>query len=235
MVNHDIVLSSPQHLSKEIWHDLHHISTAAYSDALVRPLEQVEHLTLAEDFDQFYEQQQDPNARLEPGSAQQYYDPHVAVAYYHGQPVGYAYAANNTSGESQSVRQAKYRSVTQRHFWIGNLVVSPEHRDTLRSIAQSTQTPQERVGVLLLRKILSSTNRMQPVSAYVYAEEFKLGKNAIQPLLLQTGMHEAGDQLVDAFGTGQADAKLTHHKADLAWIARYKVTQVPHLHTLANT
>ncbi len=221
IISHEIAAYEPQQVSQGIWQDLHQISVRAYSDALQRPAECVEHFTQAHNFEGFYAQQLDPNARLEPQAEQQYYDPKVVIAYHNRQPVGYAYAANNTSGETPKIRQAKYNSITKRHFWIGTIVVDPDHRAYLHKVNQESGEHQQRVGMALLRNLLSQSNRFQPVAAYTYPDEFAPGKNAIQPVLEAIGMRSTGERLVDAFGTGQRDARLVRFGSNLAWATRF--------------
>jgi hypothetical protein len=231
IIQHEIKQCAPDKIGRDEWQLLHGIGVEAYAHAFRRSPDEVAHLTLANDFDTFYDQQLDPNKRLtdEPRT-QEYSNPVVAVAYCEGNPVGYGFAANNTSGNTQAIRTAKYASVKKRYFWVSKLVVSPQHQQRLQETAKEYLEPQERVGLGIARILIGCAARLQPVTAYTYPGEYKAGHDKILTDLERIGFEPTGSAMVDAFNTGDADTHMVRMQAPWAWGVQYRLTQMPRLH-----
>lgn len=100
--------------------------------------------------------------------------------------VGYASSANNVSGNTETIRRAKIASGIKNYRWLKTIAVLPELQG-------------RGIGSALAIAAFSPATRLQPASAYTFPEDSTAGDT----VLASWGLKETGDQIVDAFGTGE--------------------------------
>lgn len=136
----------------------------------------------------------DPSLKVREGLAnpdQSFADPTLSVAIHKfgstGQKVvGYAFSADNTSGSSETVRQAKMLSEFKKYRCLSTIVVDPNFQ-------------RRGIGVTLTMAAMAQANWLQPASAYTWPEETTAGTG----LLTAVGFNKTGEQPVDVFRNGK--------------------------------
>jgi hypothetical protein len=198
----EIQTYSPYDIDGGEWRDLHSLARTAFRVDLMgqRTEAEIDELVGWDDSARYIASHLDPNnERGERYNANQdFRDPRVAVAKNNGELIGFGYIANNVSGETQEIRDHKYRTLVKRYAWIREVVVDPNYRQ---------QQVATKIGATLLRD--KSVHPLQPVSTYIWPDMFPHHQSALERL----GFAPTGSAEDHPFGESNDPTTLTRMQA----------------------
>jgi len=184
----EITVYDARELDREDWLDLQLIQREALFQGMSRDREETDELVSWRDSTRYHHSHTDPNVEvgLRFSDGQAFSKPRVAVATELGEPVGFAYAANNVSGQSALERAAKRLTVVKNYFWLREIAVHPAGQGL--GIARELGTA-----------ILGTAMPLQRPVAYTWPSEMP----ALHRRLGLIGFEDTGEELVDLYGTGE--------------------------------
>jgi hypothetical protein len=158
MTEINVKLSKPSDLSISDWTMNQDIAREAFIETLTtRTEDEIEHLINGANPEAYYDSHIDPkNCGFNPD--QSYWKLRVARAFLGNKLVGWGYAADNTSGRNEMIREAKRLSVVKNYLWLREIVVKPEFMEN--EFAKD-----------IARALLRDGNDNQPVTGYVWPDE----------------------------------------------------------------
>lgn len=183
----------------ERWLEMQALLRAGYASSLAMPTEdKLDSLVGAGDPDRFVASHRNPNSEVGErySEGQTFYRPKVAIADVDGKIIGFGYAADNTSGETQEERDRKHMLVYGRHFWLRELVVAPE-------IGGMPGYQQHGHARTIGRHLLAEAHPLQPTSTYIWPGEIPF----LESVLERAGYKRTGSQNIDLYGTGSKDVE----------------------------
>jgi len=153
----------PGDLDSQEWRVIQSLHREALSASLItRSQQEIDHLLHWGHPDAYIASRLDPNVAVEAGefrAGQLFAKPLVGLAYDGGNPVGYVYSANNTSGVSRRERERKMVGTARRYGWFREAAVLPD---------RWSQGIARRLGELSLEHEERSAE--QPLTAYTWRE-----------------------------------------------------------------
>ncbi len=156
----DFYVGSPDALEDDTWREIQAVEREAFANELLdRPQADIDYLIDWDDPEAFRASRLDPQEAVRRGRLykdQSFRKPLVALAANEDRVVGYAYMADNTSGNFVE-RQIKMLGVAKRYAWLREIAVLPEYQH--RGIAH-----------VLTYLSLERRDSLQPVTAYVWEE-----------------------------------------------------------------
>jgi GNAT superfamily N-acetyltransferase len=179
-------------LSRNQWRQLQYVSRQAFNSSLTgRTGEEIDSLIAwdNENIHDYYYSHYDPNTLVGRNGYydnQEYFKPRVAVAHDQDKAYGFAYTAQNVSGESKIKRQLKKISIVKNYLWVREIAVLPSRQ-------------LEGIGKSLGRKVLEDAIPVQPVATYIWPNEIV----GIQKKLEVLGFESTGEDEIDIFNTGE--------------------------------
>jgi GNAT superfamily N-acetyltransferase len=198
-----VELSEPSDLSRSDWVINQDIAAEAFTHSLpYRTQQEIEYLVNSSDPNAYYASHIDP--RSEAGRRfnpyQSYSKLRVARAFVDGKLVGWGYAADNTSGSSEFIREIKRISVVKNYLWLRELVVKPEFMR--QGIAKE-------IG----RELLTDANERQPVTCYMWPDEDPAFMSEVASRL---GFEPTGERQVNLFGPNSEPVRQVRMQAPSA-------------------
>jgi len=200
----EIKLYDPRNLDQEDWRQLQTMARAAFGQALDRTPDEIDALIEWDDPGRYYRSHRDPNYEVGHrfNGDQSFSNQRVAIAMELNEPVGFAYSANNVSGETEEIRAHKRLSIVKNYLWLREFVVTPGYDLQRKGIA--TQ---------MGRRLLWHAIPIQPVSAYIWPDEIPF----IQDRLEALGFEQTGEEPIKIYGEDSEPVKQVRMQARTAW------------------
>lgn len=193
---------SPYDIDDNEWGDLQSLTRTAFRVDLIgqRSEAEIDELVGWDDRARYIASHLDPNTECGEryNANQDFRDPKIAVAKQHNDLVGFGYIASNVSGETQEIRDHKYRTLVKRYAWIREVVVDPNYR---------RQQVATKLGVALLGD--KTISLLQPVSTYIWPEVLSHHQSALERL----GFAATGSAEDHPFGEVNDPTTLTRMQA----------------------
>ena len=198
MIN--VELSKPSDLSRSDWIINQNIAEEAFAESLPsRTPAEIEYLINGDNPISYYDSHIDPKneagKRFNPG--QSYSKLRIARAFVDGKLAGWGYAADNTSGRNEMIREAKKLSVVKNYLWLREVVVKPEFMK---------QGVAKEIG----RTLLQDAIERQPVTGYMWPDENSPFMSQVAEKL---GFVPTGEREVPIFGPNTRMARQVRMQA----------------------
>ncbi len=195
-----VELSKPSDLSPSDWVLNQDIAREAYTASLPnRTPAEIEYLINGDNPKAYYESHIDP--KNEGGkrfdSDQSYSKLRVARVFIGRELAGWGYAADNTSGRNEIIREAKRLSVVKNYLWLREIVVKPEFMK--HGVAKE-------IGRVLLEDAVDR----QPVTGYMWPDEDPAFMGQVAEKL---GFVSTGEREVPIFGPNTRTARQVRMQA----------------------
>ena len=194
----EIVLHDATILDQAQWRQLQGISREAFTSTLNRTPAEIDALIDWGNPTVYRISHIDPNSQVGKryNADQSFSKPRVAVAIEAGEPIGFAYSANNVSGANERIRRIKERSVVKNYLWLREVAVKPKFQ-------------QQRIAIELGRRLLQDAILLQPPTAYIWPDEIGF----LQPVLERIGFKATDEKRAEIFGAGNPPVRQVRMQA----------------------
>lgn len=163
-------LLKPNQLNPIEWRKLQALQREGLSHQLDRTQEEIDNLISWDDPERFYESHIDPNSEVGErfNSGQSFSNTWLAIASEDNDFVGFAYAANNVSG-NKAERFLKRLGTPHNYFWLREFVTRPDLQ---------RQGIAKHLGYMLLTR----SNPWQPASTHIWPDEIPFLPDTVRKL-----------------------------------------------------
>jgi GNAT superfamily N-acetyltransferase len=187
----EVTMYKPEELSSDQWLELQTLQRDTFSAELnaTRTQEEIDHLVRWGSHNRYVSSHVDPNSEvgksLNPN--QEFFSPRIAiataVATKGSEIIGFGYASDNVSGETERIRTIKRFMTSKRYLWFREIAVKPDYQ-------------RRKIGAQIVGALLREVDIRQPVTAYIWPDEISF----LEPTLSSLSFSSTGEQQVEVFG-----------------------------------